>query len=402
MAANAVVPWPSFLYHALVLTDLSLNGPHRMTLPATTWYSIDDVHDLDSPALVVYPDRVQQNIRTAKRMVRDVALLRPHVKTHKSPEATRCLLNEGVTKFKCATIAEAEMLARCGAPDIFLAYQPVGPKVRRLRDLRTAYPASRFSCMTDSEEAARAIARVFEDDAHPMRVFIDVNVGMNRTGIPPVEDAARLYHTCASIRGLAPVGLHAYDGHINDPDPAQRMAHARDACAPVRALQRELVHIGLDTPVIVAGGSPTFPFHARQDDVESSPGTFMYWDRSYLEGMPDIPFIPAALVVTRIISRPTPDTLCLDLGHKSVAAEKDILHRVHFLNVPDATAMSQSEEHLIVRTSDPRAHTIGDVWYGLPYHICPTCALYERAATVHEHRLGAEWRMTARDRTVGI
>ncbi len=368
----------------------------------TPWYRIDDVNDLDSPALVVYPDRVLQNIRTAQRMTRDVSLLRPHVKTHKSAEATRVLLNEGVTKFKCATIAEAELLAQCGAQDIFLAYQPVGPKIRRLRDLRNAYPASVFSCMTDSEEAARAIARVFGDDAHPMRVFLDINVGMNRTGILPGEDAAHLYHTLGTIRGIAPVGLHAYDGHINDPDPVHRMARCAEAFAPVRALQRELISIGVGPPAIVAGGSPTFPFHATQDGVECSPGTFIYWDRSYLEGVPDIPFIPAALVVTRIISRPTSDTLCLDLGHKSVAAEKDILHRVHFLNAPDATALSQSEEHLIVRVKEPHAHAVGDVWYGMPYHICPTCALYERAATVREHRLDSEWRMTARDRRVGV
>ena len=153
--------------------------------------------------------------------------------------------------------------------------------------------------------------------------------------------------------------------------------------------------------MLVAGGSPTFPFYATQRDVESSPGTFIYWDRSYHEGLPDIPFVPAALVITRIISRPTPDTLCLDLGHKSVAAEKDILHRVHFLNAPAVVAVSQSEEHLIVRPEDPHAHAIGDVWYGQPYHICPTCALYERAATVEGHRPTGEWRMTARDRSIG-
>lgn len=371
-----------------------------MTLSEKPWYGIDDVHDLDSPALVVYPDRALQNIRTAKRMVRDVSDLRPHVKTHKSAEATTLLLNEGITKFKCATIAEAEMLARCGARDVFLAYQPVGPKLLRLRELVHAFPSTRFSCMTDNEDAARAIGEAFERSPKPMPVFIDINVGMDRTGILP-GGAAHLYITCASISGIQPVGLHAYDGHINDPDPRERSARSAAAFAPVRAVQQEVIHSGKGAPVIVGGGSPTFPFYATQDGVECSPGTFIYWDRSYLEALPDIPFIPAAVVITRVISRPTPDTLCLDLGHKSVAAEKDIMHRVHFLNAPDASPVSQSEEHLVVRVSDPLAHAIGDVWYVLPYHICPTCALYERAATVKEHRIGVEWRMTARDRRLG-
>lgn len=211
----------------------------------------------------------------------------------------------------------------------------------------------------------------------------------------------RLYTTCLSIPGILPVGLHAYDGHINDPDPTARSARSASAFAPVRAMHEELIGTGTATPVLVAGGSPTFPYYAAQDDVESSPGTFIYWDQSYREGMPDIPFLPAAVLITRIVSRPTPDTFCLDLGHKSVASEKDILHRVHFLNAPGATAVSHSEEHLIVRVNDPAAHAIGDVWYGLPYHICPTCALYERAATIEGHRVSGEWRMIARNRSIG-
>lgn len=365
------------------------------------WFSIRDVEDLDSPSLVVYPERVLQNIRTALQMVRDPGALRPHVKTHKSTEVTRLLIGEGISKFKCATIAEAEMLARAGAQDVFLAYQPVGPKIFRLRDLQEKYPATLFSSMVDSEDAARAIAQVFMSAARPMRVFIDVNVGMNRTGIPPGNAAIRLYRACIPLSGITPVGFHAYDGHINDADPRVRSKRCTEAFAPVRMMHGDLLQSGIPSPILVAGGSPTFPVHALQPDVECSPGTFVYWDRTDLEGFPDIPFIPAALVVTRVISRPTPDTLCLDLGHKSIAAEKDILHRVHFLNVRDAEAVSQSEEHLVVSVGDPGTHAIGDVWYGLPYHICPTCALYERATTVQNHRLGGEWRMIARDRKIG-
>src|ERR1700754_572473 len=95
------------------------------------WYRISNVDQLDTPALVVYPDRVKENIRTAVDMVGDPARLRPHVKTHKSPETTRLMLAGGIRSFKCATIAEAEMLALEGAEDVLLAYQPVGPKAAR-------------------------------------------------------------------------------------------------------------------------------------------------------------------------------------------------------------------------------------------------------------------------------
>ncbi len=114
-----------------------------------TWYRIENIDEIDSPSLIIYPERVVANIRTAKRVIQDVTLLRPHVKTHKSPDAARLQISEGITKFKCATIAEAEMLALAGATDVLLAYQPVGPKIRRLRALTRRYPRTTFACLVD-------------------------------------------------------------------------------------------------------------------------------------------------------------------------------------------------------------------------------------------------------------
>src|SRR5471030_1195251 len=104
------------------------------------WYSILDIEKLDTPALVVYPKRVKKNIEALKSMIDDVARLRPHAKTYKNKEVTLLMLEAGIRKFKCATIAEAEMLAMCKAPDVLLAYQPVGPKIKRFLQLALSYP----------------------------------------------------------------------------------------------------------------------------------------------------------------------------------------------------------------------------------------------------------------------
>src|SRR5258705_2371844 len=119
------------------------------------WYLTDDIHELDSPALVIFPDRVKKNIQNAISMVENVDLLRPHVKTNKSPGAVRLMLEAGITKFKCATIAEAEMLGMIGAPDVVLAYQPLGPKLKRFIELIKRFPATKFSCLTDKATAAK-------------------------------------------------------------------------------------------------------------------------------------------------------------------------------------------------------------------------------------------------------
>jgi D-threonine aldolase len=367
-----------------------------------TWYQIDNIDEIDSPSLVVYPERVKANIRTAKRMIPEISLLRPHVKTHKSPDASLLQLSEGITKFKCATVAEAEMLALAGATEVLLAYQPVGPKIRRLRALTRRYARTTFACLVDDRIAAMSIAEACAGEPEPLHVLLDLNVGMNRTGIIPDEGAMQLYHACAAMKGIRPVGLHAYDGHIHDRDPLLRSQRCSAAFATVRRMQEDLIRSGAGVSLIVAGGSPTFPMHSRHQGVECSPGTFIYWDKEYLDGLPDQTFLPAALVIARIISRPAQHVVCLDLGHKSVAAEKDILHRVFFLNAPHAEVLSQSEEHLLVRVDDTAAYAIGDVLYGLPFHICPTCALYERATTVVDQRAQGEWTMVARDRSINI
>ena len=93
------------------------------------WYEAQNIATVDSPALIVYPDRIRQNIRECIRLVKDVSLLRPHVKTNKIAEVCEMMIDQGITSFKCATIAEAEMLAMVKASDVLLAYQPVGPRV---------------------------------------------------------------------------------------------------------------------------------------------------------------------------------------------------------------------------------------------------------------------------------
>jgi D-serine deaminase-like pyridoxal phosphate-dependent protein len=365
------------------------------------WYTITDVDALDTPALVIYPDRVRQNIDRLLAYVDDVDRLRPHVKTHKSPDASRLLLDAGIRKFKCATIAEAEMLAEAGAPDVLLAYQPVGAKQQRLVNLIQAYPNTRFACLIDNRDTTEQLGKRAIAAGLTIPVYIDLNVGMDRTGILPDDRAVTLYEQLATLPGIQPVGLHAYDGHLRDTDMSVRTARCDAAFAPVAQLREQLQTRGYE-PIIVAGGSPTFPIHAQRPDVECSPGTFIYWDEGYGTILPEQPFEPAALVVGRVISLPTPPTLCIDIGHKSVAAEGELAQRLTFLNAPDLRAIGQSEEHLTVDAGDNHAYRVGDVLYGLPHHICPTVALFDRARTIKQGHLSGTWKTTARDRVISV
>jgi D-serine deaminase-like pyridoxal phosphate-dependent protein len=370
-------------------------------MAASEWYTIENVDELDSPALVVYPARVEHNIDLLKTMTDDISRLRPHVKTHKSGEVTRMMLQAGISKFKCATIAEAEMLGQSQAPDVLLAYQPTLAKLRRLIQLIKTYPQTRFSCLVDNEYTTVQISEEAVSLGIVIPVYIDLNVGMNRTGIV-TSKAMELYQKINELKGISIAGLHAYDGHIHDADYALREQKAITAIKPVFDLTASIVAAGYPAPVIIGSSSPTLPILANYQDMECSPGTFVYWDRGYQEAFVEQPFLPAALVIGRVISLPDDGKICIDIGHKAVSSENNISKRIHFLNAPELVFTGHSEEHLVAEAGIGHTYKIGDVLYGLPHHICPTVALYERVKVVEKQFVTSEWMTAARDRQITI
>ena len=110
----------------------------------------------------------------------------------------------------------------------------------------------------------------------------------------------------------------------------------------------------------------------------------------------------AAVLVTRIISKPDPETICIDLGHKAVASENPLDNRIYFLNAPELKPVGHSEEHLILKTEKNNPYKVGDVLYGVPFHICPTVALYETVSVVEGNRIIGSWTIVARKRKLTI
>ena len=366
----------------------------------TDWYEIKNPERVLSPGLVLYKDRVAFNIKAMIEIADSPERLVPHVKTHKMAEVIQMQLDAGITKFKCATIAEAELLAETGAKWILIAYQLVGPNIKRLLDLKAKFPDVHFASLVDSWDSAQMLDE--QVGSHKANVFIDVNNGMNRSGHPVNEDLFSTYKKIAQLPYLNPQGLHVYDGHIHDADFAERKRHSDADFAPVEALRKKMINEGFLSPMIIAGGTPTFNVHALRVGVFCSPGTCPLWDWGYGDHLPEQPFQPAALVVTRVISKPTEGIVTVDLGHKAVAAENPIDRRFRFLNLQDYKVLSQSEEHGVIRVKDWDAVLLGDLLYALPYHICPTVALHETAAVVENGLVTEEWEVRARRRRITV
>jgi D-threonine aldolase len=360
--------------------------------------NIQNINQLDSPALIVFPEIVKNNIKKAIEIIGDVNRLRPHIKTHKTAEVIKLCQAQGIEKYKCATIAEAELLGICEAKDVLLAYQPVGPKAFRLKIIIEKYPKTHFACLVDSAE----MAEFYSENRFDFDLYIDLNIGQNRTGIFP-ENALELAKKIKKLPFINFKGIHAYDGHIYTKDLPQRKIETDICFEKVEKLKEKLAEIGYENINIIAGGSPTFTIHAARPVVECSPGTFVFWDKGYLDICTEQSLEPAIQVVTRIISMPSPTKICTDLGHKSIAAENSLERRVFFPNAQELKFVSQSEEHLVLETIENHSYKIGDILFGIPIHICPTVALYERLYVVEKEQItGEEWKVLARDRNIGI
>ncbi|WP_445383992.1 D-TA family PLP-dependent enzyme [Robiginitalea sp. IMCC44478] len=360
------------------------------------WYALSHPEAQISPSLLIYPDRIKHNIDKMLEIAGSAARLRPHIKTHKMAEIIRMQQQAGISKFKCATLAEAELLGRCEAGDVLVAYPLVGPGPERFLQIQKAYPRTRYSCLVDHFHTLERLHKLAEKKADSFEVFLDLNVGMNRTGIAPGKTAFELYAALCKDPFVHPRGLHIYDGHLRNPDPLKRTAECDQVFAAVLDLKDQLKKAGFPVDTVIAGGSPSFPIHARRKEVELSPGTTLLWDARYASSFPEMPFLAAATVLCRLISKPSEDILCLDLGHKALAAEMPFPRAV-IPGLEGATQISQSEEHLVLRTEKASNFDIGQEFYAIPMHICPTVIKYPRAGVVVNAEVTDHWEIAARD-----
>ena len=363
-------------------------------------YLINSVEEIDSPALLVFPEIVQQNIRNAVKITQmtDCNALRPHVKTVKSAEPIEMCMAQGIYKFKCSTIAEAEMLGNVGAKDVLLSYQLSRPKALRFKELSKKFPSTIFSSLVDNLQSAQILSEVFENRSIP--IYIDINIGMDRTGIKPAH-ALALFKHANRLSSIEIVGFHCYDGHISSTDPIARKASAEEVFSQLNDLRAKAERHIDKSLSLVLGGSPTFTFYANKTNVDCSPGTIFLWDSGYGNTYPELPFKPAAVVLSRIISIVDERKLCLDLGYKAVASDPP-LPRITFPNIKEYEVVGQYEEHMIVEVPDTSKYKVGDPLLAVPIHICPTVNLYEELIPIIDGAQQKPWKVIARDRKITI
>lgn len=368
-----------------------------------TIYDLRNADDIPSPALVYYKSALQANAREAIRVAGGADRLWPHLKTHKMPAMLRMQMELGIRRFKCATIAEAEMAAQSGVPEVLVSYPLIGPAIKRFITLCRLYPGTRYWALGDDMRQLRELGRAAERENRRQPVVIDVDIGLHRTGVP-ADALDAFYREASRIQGLEVRGFHCYDGQNKMTDTDERMREVEKCVAPVYAARDALVKDGLPCDTLIMGGTPSFPCHAKWPGVFLSPGTLFVNDYSHVSLHPDLKYTPAGVVLSRVISLPCDDRFTIDLGYKGIASDPAGARGV-IANLPETEPVAQSEEHWVFRMlpgAVDKRPKVGDVVYVIPTHICPTSALYSSVLVADKGEIVDTWEVAARNRKLTV
>lgn len=369
--------------------------------PWNTRYAVPNLEDILTPALVIYPEAIDANIdRTVGLLDGDPNRWRVHIKTAKLGYTVRRLIARGIRNFKCATTLELLIACESGATDVLLAYPTIGANARRVREIAEQFPDVRISALVENEE------QIKQWSGTRLGLFLDINPGMNRTGIGEehVEEIVELTRAIG-VAGLEFRGLHYYDGQYGALAEPERTATAHRGYDHLMKIVSALECEGIAVPEVITAGTPTLPCSLSYEGFRSnrfvhrvSPGTIVYCDATCLAQLPkELGYQPSVFILTRVVSHPVSGIVTCDAGHKAVSADAGVPTCV-VVGFPNLTPRAPSEEHLPIAVNHGTCPSVGEALYLLPRHVCPTVNNFDHALLVRNGRIESVERVTARGR----
>lgn len=367
----------------------------------------DSLSEVDTPALIVDLDAFERNIaRMAARVAAMRASggnpglqLRPHAKTHKSPDIAARQVAAGAVGVCVQKVAEAEALVDGGVTDVLVSNEVVGrSKLARLAALARR---ARLSVCVDHPDNVRALSAAMAEAGASIDVLVEIDVGAGRCGVPPGEPAAALAQQVASLPGLRFAGLQAYHGsaqHLRTVEQRQQaIAGAVDKASRTRAMIEAL---GIAVPKITGAGTGTFELEGASGVYsELQAGSYIFLDADYARnqaasGSTFAEFEHSLFILATVMSRPVPERAVCDVGHKASSSDSG------YPSVPDiegATYVGASDEHGVIRLDRPEvALAIGDKVRLIPGHCDPTVNLHDWFVGMRDGRVETLWPVSGR------
>ena len=368
--------------------------------------------DLRTPSVLIDKTRLEQNVDRMQAAAKARSIrLRPHAKTHKSPDLARVQIARGAVGICCAKLGEAEVFAAAGIEDIRLPY-PINPvnvdRVLRLLDV------TRLSFIVDDVDVARGWSGLMRVNKREVDVLVKVDVGFHRCGMDPERrDAAELVARVAELPGLRFRGLLSHAGHAYGAGSESEIAAiaANEAQTLVR-LAAEVERLGPRVEEVSVGATPTARFSLQQDGItELRPGNYIYFDRTQV-GLGAATWDDCALtVLARVVSRPSVDRIILDCGSKTLTTDQargfgstpgfGVVYEDLDTPRPNESLLVErlSEEHANVRVvGTPCGLKTGDLVRVLPNHACVVSNLVDSVWLVNGDAVLDELPIAARGR----
>jgi len=393
---------PELLLRAIIEPEMGAQKSMLSEFPWDPHYCVSSIEELLTPALVLYPEILVTNIeRILDLLGGDANRLRAHIKTAKLGFTLDILAERGIRNFKCATTLELLVACRSGAGDVLFAYPAIGANALRVREISDQFPGVRISALAENEEQVR------QWRGSRVGVFLDINPGMDRTGIEQTHSdmVVQLARAIAGL-GLEFRGLHYYDGHLGGLEMRERTAAAHAGYERLLKIVNALERGGVSVPEVITAGTPTFPCSLAFQGFRGggflhrvSPGTVVYCDATSLSQLPsEYGYRPAVLVLARVVSQPRAGIVTCDAGHKAVSADAGVPTCV-VVGHSELTPLAPSEEHQPMALRGSAAGPqVGEALYLLPRHVCPTVNNFDCALLVRDGEVQAVEKVSARGR----
>ncbi|EME74117.1 D-TA family PLP-dependent enzyme [Bacillus sonorensis] len=351
--------------------------------------------ELDTPALLIDKDILYKNIKSMQEYAdRYKVNLRPHTKTHKMPKLAKIQEEAGAVGITVAKVGEAEVMAKNGLKDIFIANEIVGKtKIERIRKLSETID---ISFGIDSVYQVNEIEEVFQGSAKKAQVLVEIEVGEKRSGIIEESDFRTLLEAVKNSRNVHLKGVFSHDGHTYKAESADECKELYMSSADRTLYFAEIAaEMGCEPEVVSIGSTPPFMFQfdIPKGVTEIRPGTYILMDASQSNVIGSYDKC-AATVLTTIISKPTKERVITDVGAKGITAQTRTkgltattglgkmkeFKNVYIHDVFDEHATIYNEEF-------NKQVSIGDKVRIIPNHICPVCNLHEKAYLVSEGKV---------------
>jgi D-serine deaminase-like pyridoxal phosphate-dependent protein len=356
---------------AIDSANLPSDQSYAVRLGGEEAYRIPGIEQMLTPALIIVGAAVDSNIAaTIKHAGGDPNRLRPHIKTAKLQRVIRRYVDFGINHCKCATTREFDVACASGMRDVLVSYPMMGKNAQRIDELSARYPDVAVSVLVDHQKQIGQWDR-------STGIFIDVNPGMDRTGVDPEHSEETLELVRAIIQSGRPFrGLHYYDGHLGPIEFEKRRSLATAGYDQLARLASTIEDAGIPVGEVITSGTFVFmfagdfaPLTKAKWTLRLSPGAAIYGDMNVMQQIPaEYGFRPAMVVATRVVSHPRSDLITCDAGLKAVAGFAG-LPNCAVLGWPDLRPQRMSEEHLTLQAPPNSVlPDLGSILYLIPRH----------------------------------